>query len=136
MLSILRTAVLLAALGASPPSVPYTQGVYTLQPANGDMSQTTVTAVPTPNGPGDNHLKKNTLVVASWTGSSPAGSLQLYGSADAVNYVPLGTAQAVSGNSGSAAWDVVGTGALWLSVVYTKTSGTGTLVVTESSKAE
>ena len=139
LLRLLVIGLLLAALpamAANPPSSPYTSGVYTLQPANGDMSQATVTAVPTQGGAGDNHLKKNTLVVASWSGSSPSGTIQLYGSADNITFVPLGTAVTVSGNTGATAWDVVGTGALWLSVVYTKTSGTGTLTVTESSKGE
>jgi len=114
----------------------FASGTFTLSPTNGDMSQSTVTAVPKVNGAGDNRQKRFVSVVAKWTGTSPVGSLQLYGSPDNVNFFPIGTAMAVSGNTGLAAWDVIDSGALYLSVVYTKTSGTGTLVVTESSKAE
>jgi len=139
LLRLLVIGTLLAALpaaAASPPSAPYTSGVYVLAPANGDMSQATVTAVPTRGGTGDNRLKKNTLIVATWSGTSPSGTIQLYGSVDNITFVPLGNPVTVSGNIGATAWDVVGTGSLWLSVVYTKVSGTGTLTVSESSKGE
>lgn len=108
-------------------------GTYVLTPANGDMSQATVTASPTPGGAGDNRHKRWVVVVANWSGS-PVGTAQLYCSADNSNFFPVGGAQTVSG-TGPVAWDVVDSGCHWLSVVYTRTSGSGTLSVTESSKA-
>ena len=112
-------------------SLYFTTGTYVLSPANGDMSQATVTANPTPNGAGDWRNKSRVLVVMTWTGS-PVGTAQLYCSADNKNFVAYGAQAAISG-AGPYAWDLVGTGCLWGSVVYTKTSGSGTLTVTESS---
>lgn len=109
-------------------------GTYLLSPTNGDMSQATVTAVPVSGQAGDNRQKRFVSVVLTWTGS-PVGSAQLYCSADQNNYIPLGTSLAVSG-TGPVGWDVVDSGCHWLSVIYTKTSGSGTLTVSESSKGQ
>lgn len=111
----------------------FASGPFTLSPTNGDMSQSAVTAVPKVNGAGDARQKRFIAIVMTWTGS-PVGNAQLYCSADNVNFFPVGTSMAVSG-AGPVAWDVIDSGCLWFSVVYTKTSGSGTLTVTESSKA-
>jgi hypothetical protein len=109
-------------------------GTYALTPTNGDMSQATVTASPVSGQAGDMRQKRFVAVVASWTGS-PVGSAQLYCSADQNNFIPLGTPLAVSG-TGPVGWDIVDSGCHWLAVIYTKTSGSGTLTVSESSKGQ
>lgn len=112
----------------------FKSGVWALTPTNGDMSQATVTANPISNGAGDARHDRWTAVVAAWTGS-PVGTLQLYGSVDQLQYIPMGTAVAVSG-AGNYGWDVVETGFQFFQLVYTKNSGSGTLAVSFGAKGE
>jgi hypothetical protein len=76
----------------------------------------------------------------SWTGSSPVGSMSVQVSntysqnadgsvRDAGNWttLTLSSAAPVSGNSGNGFLDIDATGAYAIRLVYTRTSGTGTM---------
>lgn len=88
--------------------------------SNGDMT-TTLTSTPL-------NINEVTLngIQCVWTGATPIGSLAVQVSNDNITYTTVGTL-AVSGNSGSDAFNVQQSGFAWLRVVYTPTSGTGSL---------
>lgn len=72
---------------------------------------------------------------AKWTGS-PVGSIKLQVSIDDVNYVDLpSSSQAVSG-AGDFMWNVTDTNYDKIKVVYTFTSGSGTLNVQANGKGK
>lgn len=100
----------------------------------GDMSKTSNTSAATLDGVGDIRHVRFVMPYLVWTGTSPVGSAQLEVSPDNINWFNIGSAVAVSGNTGKYSWDVIDTGALWVRVVYTKTSGTGTLTGGYSAK--
>lgn len=76
-------------------------------------------------------------IQAIWSaGATPVGTLKLQGSCDApvsgkgtdvTNWSDLGVTASVSGNTGSAILQAANMGFKWLRLVYTNTSGTGTL---------
>ncbi len=102
---------------------------------SGDMSQATITSLPT-------IIQKLSMISydVSWSGTSPVGALTIQCSntysqnADGTvrtagnwNTMTLNTPANVSGNSGTGFIDVDATGAYAIRLVYTKTSGTGTI---------
>jgi len=67
-------------------------------------------------------------IQAVWSaGSTPVGTLQLQGSIDGTNYFNVGSTVAVSGNSGTAYVSDANAFYLFARLIYTKTSGSGTL---------
>jgi len=108
----------------------------TLTPTSGDMSQATVTA-----GPMNVMAGAAACIQIAWTGS-PTGTLQLQGSAGAPttggssqaatwpgpwSNIGLPVSLPISTGATSWVWDIVSTGLSAVQVVYTKTSGTGTI---------
>lgn len=75
-------------------------------------------------------------IQASWTGSSPVGSIQVEGSNDGTIWSadPEATAITVTGNTGQAIKKIVNCSYSWVRVTYTATSGTGTVTVTLNAK--
>lgn len=65
-------------------------------------------------------------VQATWTGTSPVGSLVLQASNDGTTYVDVNS-QSVSGNSGSIMWNVERPGWGFVRLFFDWTSGTGSL---------
>src|SRR4029077_10198555 len=65
-------------------------------------------------------------VQAFWSGSAPVGSLSLNGSLDGINFVSVATLS-VSGNTGSDMFNVEFPAYSYVQLVYTFTSGTGTM---------
>lgn len=61
-----------------------------------------------------------------WTGTTPVGTLSFQLSNDGTNYTEF-RSLAVSGNTGSDALNVEIPAYSWVQVVYTRTSGTGTM---------
>lgn len=100
---------------------------------NGNMA-TSLTSKPT--------IKSNMSMISysvSWTGSSPVGAMTVQVSNDysenadgtvrtagTWNTVPLSVAATVSGNTGNGFIDIT-SGAYAVRLVYTRTSGTGTM---------
>lgn len=65
-----------------------------------------------------------------WTGTTPIGTFDLQASNDDTNYTSLLSAPiAVTGNTGSIMIDVAKRGYGYIKVIYTRTSGTGTITV-------
>lgn len=109
---------------------------------NGDMSQATITSAVT--------VIQNVSMLSydiSWSGTSPVGAMTVQVSntykqnadgtvANAGNWTTLALSAAapVSGNTGNGFIDVDGTAGYAIRLVYTKTSGTGTLNVIASGK--
>lgn len=72
---------------------------------------------------------------ASWTGSSPSGSLQVYVSNDlTLNPIAYGSAIAITGNSGSSGLNLENLGFIYIGFVYTASSGSGNLTVKLAAK--
>lgn len=109
----------------------------------GDMSQATVTSIPT--------IVQNTSMLSydcSWSGSSPVGAITIQVSntysqnadgtvKNAGNWTTLTLSNTVpvSGNTGGAFIDVDATAAYAVRLVYTKASGTGTISATIAGKS-
>lgn len=74
------------------------------------------------------------FIQASWSGSSPVGTLQVQASADNVTWTNYGSSQSVSGNMGSAILENSASLAPFIQVIYTFTSGTGSLTLKAYSK--
>lgn len=71
----------------------------------------------------------------SWTGTSPVGTFSIQGSADNTNFVDMGlNVAAVATDTGTRFIDIGPTAAAYIRVVYTKTSGTGSLTVIGAAK--
>lgn len=104
-----------------------------LVPANGDLSQATVTTAPM-------DVRQNkTFVVFARASGSPSGSLQILGSAQSTPppvgdaaWSPLGPASAISA-AGTTVYEVTSS-VLWAMLTYTRSGGTGTLTITVSAK--
>lgn len=100
---------------------------YTLLSA-GDMSQATVTS---------NSQQLVQMAVASiqavFTGS-PVGTLKLQISNDNSNWTDYTNSSVSVTTSGNFLWNLVSVGFQYVRVVYTKSSGTGSLTVTVSGK--
>jgi hypothetical protein len=70
-----------------------------------------------------------------WTGTSPVGTLDIQGSNDGVNFTSvLSSPAAISGNSGQIMVNVEKHAYAYIRLVYTETSGTGTLNVYVNGK--
>lgn len=117
---------------------------------NGDMSQASITSLVTV-------IQTQSLVSygVSWSGTTPIGVVSIQGSNDYAldasgavsnagtwNTLPLqqsdgsvSTSMAVSGNTGSLMIDITKTSIFATRLVYTKTSGVGTLQATVVGKA-
>lgn len=91
---------------------------------SGDMSQATITSI----GFNIENFDIAGLQI-TWSGSSPLGTIVLNGSGYNGGYLPLPgfTVNSPAGSNGGTLVDIVITSMLWLQLVYTKTSGTGTL---------
>jgi hypothetical protein len=65
----------------------------------------------------------------TWSGTSPSGTAQIYGSNDNVNFGPIQGAQTITiaSNSGTACINLSPLGVAYIQAIYTFTSGTGTL---------
>lgn len=103
---------------------------------SGDLSAATITSLVT--------IISNISMMSysySWTGTSPAGAIDVQVSNDysqnadgtvrnagTWNSLPLSVTPAVSGNSGHGLVDIEQLGAYAIRTVYTKASGTGSLV--------
>ena len=67
-------------------------------------------------------------IQAVWSaGSTPVGTLQLQGSVNGTDYFDVGSTVAVSGNTGTKQVTDANAGYLFARLVYTRTSGSGTL---------
>ena len=75
-------------------------------------------------------------IQASWTGSSPVGTLHVRASNDGINFDddPEVTPISISGNSGSALVKISNCSYPYLQLFYSSVSGTGTLTVLVSGK--
>lgn len=73
----------------------------------------------------------------TWTGTSPAGVIQIYGSNDNVNFGPIAGTQTftIASNAGTECINIPTIGAAYIKAVYTFTSGTGTLTAIVNSKS-
>lgn len=96
---------------------------------SGDMSLATVTSVSVPNAEG-----RHIALSATFSGSSPVGTLTLQGSNDGIQYGAIAAALAVSGNSGTVCLNVPNVAFPYINCLYTKTSGTGTITASISVK--
>lgn len=116
---------------------------------NGDMSQASLTSSPT--------IIDNISMLSyalSWSGTSPVGTVSVQGSNDYTTNSAGGSGNAgtwttlilnssgtpsptvpVTGNTGTGAVDITATAFYALRLVYTKTSGSGTLQVVVKAKA-
>lgn len=108
----------------------------------GDMSQATLTSAVT--------IIQNLSMISydvSWTGTSPSGTISVQATntytqnADGTvatsgnwNTLPLSTTPTISGNSGNGLIDIDAMGGYAVRLVYTRTSGTGTLNATVNGK--
>ena len=90
--------------------------------SSGDMSQASISSSAL-----DIREAHHVAVQAVWTGSSPVGTLSVQGSIDGSTYTEVQSASAVSGNSGSLLINLSNVAYSNLKLVYTKTSGTGTI---------
>jgi hypothetical protein len=90
--------------------------------SSGDMSQATLTSATM-----DCEHMGMLAAECSWAGSSPVGVLQLQGSVSGNNWFNVGSSVAVSGNTGCSYVSDSNVGYLYARVIYTKTSGTGTI---------
>jgi len=96
---------------------------------NGDMStdvESTVTDMSKTNG---------YSVYAKWTGS-PVGTIKLKASLDDINFVDITGSETAVNSTGEVLWEVTSAFYDKLKVVYTSTSGTGTLNVQINGKGD
>jgi len=99
---------------------------------NGDMSQATLESKHV-----DISCMDNIGLQIVWTGT-PTGTLECDVSLDQVSWIPLTFNPAINqpaGASGTLYLDLNQLSAMWLRVVYTRVSGSGTLNVQEASKS-
>lgn len=89
----------------------------------GDMSQASCTSAQA----SCEHLGMISVECAWSAGGAPVGTLQLQGSVSGASWFNVGAAVAVSGNAGCAQVSDASSAYNFLRVVYTKTSGSGTL---------
>lgn len=72
-------------------------------------------------------------IQAVWTGT-PTGTLKLQISGDSTSWTDAPSPQSLAGAAGSYIWDVPQTAVGYVRMVYTFTSGTGSLAATFSGK--
>ena len=98
--------------------------------SDGDMSGATVTSATT-----NIQYLDNIAYQLYWTGT-PTGTFDVQVSGDNTNWasLPLNPVPAATASSGSAFIDIYQTAANYIRVVYTRTSGSGTLNVLISAK--
>lgn len=77
----------------------------------------------------DVRLQYGWSVIAAWTGTSPSGTLKVQASPDGELWVDAGVSSSVSGNTGSLFINKEWQFYPYLRVVYTATSGTGSIDV-------
>lgn len=96
-----------------------------------DLSQSSVTSNTTNVTYGD-----NIGIAVNWTGTSPVGTLDIQVSNDGTTWLSLdfGAAIAISGNTGNHLLNIKQLPYAQIRAVYTKTSGTGTLFASLTSK--
>lgn len=84
----------------------------------------------------DTKNARSVSVQVKWSGgSTPVGSFSIAASNDGTIFTVIsGSAQAVSGNSGSLSWDYPGTGYAYFQAQYTRTSGSATFTTTFNGK--
>ena len=100
------------------------KGTLTLS-SSGDMAQATTSGTIATEHVGA------LCIQAAWSGSSPVGVLKLKGSVDNVTFTDIASqSQNVSGSTGNLIYDLGTCSFPYVQVLYTKTSGTGTLAVT------
>lgn len=100
---------------------------------SGDMSAASITSLPT-----NVSYLDNIVYTCRWTGA-PIGVITINGSLDGSDWYALPgftVSPQPAGTSSSASIDIDETGFLYLQVVYTKTSGTGTLAVSIGAKGK
>lgn len=74
-------------------------------------------------------------VQVSWSGSSPLGTVAIKGSCDGVIFTTIsGGSVSVTGSTGSSLINVTEKGISHLQVIYTTTSGTGTVTAVLNAK--
>jgi spore coat protein U-like protein len=73
-------------------------------------------------------------IIASWSGTSPIGTLNIEASNDGITFDTIGSLS-VSGNNGVNSINIQELGFGFLQVVYTATSGTGNLTVSCNQKS-
>lgn len=95
--------------------------------SSGDMSQATLTTAQ-----GNCQHTPIISVECAWTGTSPVGTVQLQGSVSGSAYFNVGSTVAVSGNSGTVQVSDANAGYNFFRVLYTKTSGTGTMAAAQA----
>lgn len=66
-------------------------------------------------------------VQAQWTGASAAGTLKLQASLDGTNWDDISGASTTIAGAGNILWNVTDVMFPWVRVVFTRTSGTGSL---------
>lgn len=96
---------------------------------SGDMSAASVTS--------DSFTVQHTPIVCielNWAGAAPVGTAQLQGSVSGLNWFNVGSTVAVSGASGTVQVTDANAGYLFARVVYTRTSGSGTLQAYSEAK--
>jgi hypothetical protein len=89
--------------------------------SNGDMSADITSSVV------DVSEIKSIAVQASWSGSSPVGTLHIQASLDNVTYTNLTAGSSISGNTGSVVVNYPDYAFKYVRLFYDVTSGTGTL---------
>ena len=94
---------------------------------SGDMSQASCTSA----SASCEHIGMISVECA-WSGTSPVGTLQLQGSVSGSAWFNVGSSVAVSGNTGCVQVADVSSAYNYFRVVYTKTSGTGTLTAAQA----
>lgn len=85
---------------------------------------------------------------AVWTGAAPTGTFKLQASCDAgtdaqtgpsgfgvTNWTDVASSSNAITASGDFMWNLTDMGYRWVRVVYTRTSGTGTLLITANAKS-
>lgn len=82
------------------------------------------------------NFQDNQGIIVTWTGTSPVGVLTFEVSNDGLTWVALdfGTPIAISGNSGNHLVNINQISCSNLRATYTKTSGTGVLLASLTSK--
>lgn len=111
--------------------------------SSGDLSQATVTI-----GPLDVRWTPAAAIQLAWTGS-PVGTLQLQGTTGQPStsnsshtntwpgpWTPMGSPVSLplTGSGTSYIWDIVSTGLSAVQIVYTRTSGTGTVTLAKGQQ--
>lgn len=78
----------------------------------------------------------NIGIVLAWTGSTPIGTITVQGSNDNTNWATLdfGSAISITGDSGTDLLNINQFPCSYIRIVYTKSSGTGTITASMTTK--